>query len=292
MSESAVISLVAETSIHPGVGRSTGALDLPVARERTTHYPFVPGSGVKGAFRVWAGDRAGIDEAQVKKLFGPKGTSAEDSGSALHAGALLLSDARLLLLPVRCLSDAFKWVTCPAILQRFKRDCDRAGLKPGSFTLPVFKSGDTGFYGHSGNGSHLGLEEREFSRKGDIDDDVRKAVKAVVATDLAGFVDERLVVLSDTDFTWFARYALPVMARNVLDDNKISINLWYEETLAPDTVMYAVLANRTKKNGEATAVSRVVAAIGDEGPGSYIQIGGNETIGQGWFKMRTLGADG
>lgn len=287
MSGTAIISLVAETNIHAGVGQSTGALDLPVARERTTHYPFIPGSGVKGAFRVWAVERAGLDK-DVNELFGPKVNSA-DAGDGLYAGSLLLSDARLLLLPVRCLSDAYKWVTCPAILQRFKRDCERAGKNGlANFTLPDFGTSETCFFGPAG-GASLGLEEREFSHNGEVGDDIRKAMKAVVGDGLKDFVDQRLVVLSDTDFTWFARYALPVMARNVLDDNKISTNLWYEESLAPDTVMYVLLANRAKKDGVEPPVSRVSGAIGADEAGSYIQMGGNETIGQGWFKMSVLG---
>ena len=46
---SAVIGLLAETSIHPGTGRSTGVVDLPVAREAATDYPFIAGSSLKGA---------------------------------------------------------------------------------------------------------------------------------------------------------------------------------------------------------------------------------------------------
>src|SRR5208282_3302509 len=44
-----IVGLVAETSIHPGAGQSSGIIDLPVAREAATDYPFVPGSSVKGA---------------------------------------------------------------------------------------------------------------------------------------------------------------------------------------------------------------------------------------------------
>ena len=44
-----IIGLLAETYIHPGTGQSAGAIDLPVARERVTQYPFVPGSSMKGA---------------------------------------------------------------------------------------------------------------------------------------------------------------------------------------------------------------------------------------------------
>ena len=45
----AMLGLLAETSIHPGAGRSMGVVDLPVAREASTHYPVLVGSSLKGA---------------------------------------------------------------------------------------------------------------------------------------------------------------------------------------------------------------------------------------------------
>ena len=49
------------------------------------------------------------------------------------------------------------------------------------------------------------------------------------------------MVLNDDDFTWFARFGLSIQARNVLEDGtKQSQNLWYEETLPPDTLLYAL----------------------------------------------------
>ncbi len=281
---SAIITMMAETHIHSGVGQSTGALNLPVARERTTHYPFIPGSGVKGAFRVWAEERAtGLD---IDKLFGKEGSG--DKGGDGGAGGLLCSDARLLLLPVRCLSDAYKWVTCPAILQRFARDCKRAGQAseiPESISVPKGQ-----YLGKDTQDANLGLEERELTKAdSQIDDKTISALKGISGI-AESDLKNRLVILSNKDFTWFARYALPVMARNVLDENKISKNLWYEETLAPDTIMYVLFGERN--NG---AVANITTAIKDA---KYIQIGGNETIGQGWFEMARYmapnsgGADG
>ncbi|MCV6602708.1 MAG: type III-B CRISPR module RAMP protein Cmr4, partial [Cohaesibacter sp.] len=259
--------------IHSGIGQSTGALDLPVSRERTTHYPFIPGSGVKGAFRVWASEeRVGLKE-RSDRLFGPSGQSKIDEGGDAGAGTLLLSDARLLLLPVRSLSEAFKWVTCPAILNRFARDCARAGISC-KMTLP--SPSERQYYGNGKPGSWLGLEEREAECKGALDPSLLGAISAFVGEQ----VKDRLIVISDNDFTWYARFALPVMARNALKaETKCSDALWYEESLAPDTIMYILLAQR-----KAGAVADIVGAIAKDGA-QYVQIGGNETIGQGWFRM-------
>ena len=121
---SAVIGLLAETSIHPGTGRSTGVVDLPVAREAATDYPFIAGSSLKGALRDQARQHTNNNENFEKEIFG-----APD-----EAGALLVSDARLLLLPVRSLTGAYRWVTCPLLIERYQRDLKRAGVEP----LPRF----------------------------------------------------------------------------------------------------------------------------------------------------------
>jgi len=120
MSTTALIGLLAETSIHAGAGQSGGVIDLPIQREAHTAWPVIYGSAVKGALRALAEER---QAPWLKVVFGPETTNASD-----HAGALLVGDARLLLLPVRSLTGHFKWVTCPALLQRFTADAARLGL--------------------------------------------------------------------------------------------------------------------------------------------------------------------
>ena len=87
-----------------------------------------------------------------------------------------------------------------------------------------------------------------------------------------------LVVISDNDFVWFARYGLAVNARNQLDaEKKTSKNLWYEETIPPDSLFYCLLAERG-----ANALASVTSLFKDR---PYLQAGGNETVGQGWFAV-------
>lgn len=97
------------------------------------------------------------------------------------------------------------------------------------------------------------------------------------------FLNERLVVLSDNDFAWFARYGLCVNARNQLDiGKKTSKNLWYEETLPPDSLFYCVLSNRIPGCDVLTNVEAKLAEVG------YLQVGGNQTVGQGVFAMTAV----
>src|SRR5690606_37571081 len=91
---------------------------------------------------------------------------------------------------------------------------------------------------------------------------------------------EQLIVLNDDDFAWFARYGLAVQARNVLDsEKKTSKNLWYEETIPADALFYTLFAER-QSDGKALDT---VTGLFKEQP--YLQAGGNETVGMGWFAV-------
>jgi len=262
-----MIGLLAETSLHFGAGNNEGYIDLPVARESTTNYPVLVGSSLKGAIRdraerVWNSRNGGNDE-RVEKVF----------GSPNGAGGIIVSDARLLLLPVRSLQSSYRWLTCPHLIERLNRDLARSGVKD-SLPIPAVQAQQ---YLGSGTGS-LFLEEREFISAGALPAGLAKGLSGFIGhADTAKRLVSQLTVVSDNDFNWFASYGLQVTARNVLDCNKMSKNLWYEETLPPDSVMYAMLAERNSGDLD-TAWSLFEST-------PYLQAGGNETVGQGWLKV-------
>jgi CRISPR-associated protein Cmr4 len=39
------------SSLHAGTGQGVGTIDLPIARERATDLPVIPGSSIKGCLR-------------------------------------------------------------------------------------------------------------------------------------------------------------------------------------------------------------------------------------------------
>lgn len=259
-----ILGLLAETPLHPGAGSSAGVIDLPVARESTTDYPVIAGSSMKGALL----DRAERAQLNHRELFG-----SQDA-----AGQILISDARLLLLPVRTLSGGpYRWATCPYLLERFRRDWKRAGHEVPWDVPEVAKGKALG----QGTGT-LYLEERQFEWAGAVPAGIVQAIRGLIAhSETAARVDRLLTVLHDEDFAWFARYGLSVNARNVLTPEKQSENLWYEETLPPDCLFYCLLSERR------TGALTEVLSIFDEHP--YLQIGGNETVGQGWLAVKREG---
>jgi CRISPR-associated protein Cmr4 len=118
--QAAMLFLYTETPLHAGSGTSLGIVDLPIQRERTTGYPMIQASGLKGCLRDVA---SGNSQQKVEIVFGPDTQQASD-----HAGALSVGDARILLFPVRSLIGVFAWVTSKNVLARFKREALMAGL--------------------------------------------------------------------------------------------------------------------------------------------------------------------
>jgi CRISPR-associated protein Cmr4 len=139
-----------ESATHAGTGIGLGVVDLPIQREKTTGYPIIQGSGIKGALRsqypgndnetkdkdgnIIPKDADGLDKEVV---FGP-------ANEPDFAGALTVGDARVLAFPVRSLKGVFAWVTCVDVLARFKRDCDLSGVPDLPPERPmIVKTGET-----------------------------------------------------------------------------------------------------------------------------------------------------
>jgi len=266
--KSIVLGLLAETSVHAGSGQSLGVVDLPIAREAATDYPVIPGSGIKGALRDVSRHRSPNKEL-TNRVFGQPD----------EAGGILVSDARLVLLPVRSLTGRYQWITCPHLLERFVRDLKRSHQPIDSVPELQIAAGQA----LSGVADSLYLEERQFDVAGEVPAVIADLVgKLIMHPKTRGRLADQLTVLNNDDFAWFARYGLALRARNVLHkEKKTSSNLWYEEALPTDTVMYTILAERS--DGSLSDARGLFEDI------PYLQVGGNETVGQGWFAVSIFG---
>lgn len=231
-----IIGLLSETSIHPGSESSTGVVDLPIAREVTTDYPVITGSSLKGAFRERFEDRK--DKKESDKIFGEQN----------RAGDISVSDGRILLLPIRTLIGHYKWVTCPYILDRFFRDLKLAGYKKEEVKIPEIKHGKALYHGTN---EEIFLEEITFTlqESGDLLEKLTKIIKPLLYhKSLRDRLLKQLVIISDDEFAYFAKYGIEVRARNKLcSETKTSENLWYEECLPPDTLFYTLFLCRSGK---------------------------------------------
>ncbi|MGQ9575776.1 MAG: type III-B CRISPR module RAMP protein Cmr4 [Thermoguttaceae bacterium] len=299
----AVLFLHAQTGLHPGSGTALGTVDLPVQRERHTQWPTIAGSALKGVLRDlcreqakaacppkeggsprrWANEK----HQMLVAAFGP-GTPEESSE---HAGAIALTDARILAFPVRSLRGVFAWVTCPAVLERLNRDLALVGF--GALpSIPTVQdnqiacAADSLLVGPQRN--EVVLEEFEFSKiqgdYGPLGDWIAKHAVADESTQER--LRSHLAVLSDNDFSHFVRHATEVVARIALDYEHKTVKegaLFYQEFLPAETIFYTlVLASESRKPNAAYSAAEILGYVGKcvEAAG-VLQIGGDETTGKG-----------
>ena len=281
-----LLGLIAETPIHAGTGRATGVIDLPIMREAHTGWPCVFGSAVKGALRC-AAEQTPAARSWLADVFGPDTKNASD-----HAGALAVSDARLLLLPVRSLTSHYKWVTCPALLKRAADDARRAGKRVPDFALPK-PVGDEAIT--SAYDGPLYLEEFHFrARKADITAMIGWLSGFVREGDIQEKLSQQLTIVSDDLFAHIAQFATPVTPHIAIDNATKTVKsgaLWYEETLPPDTVLYFSLAASASRRKDAEIAACLImeytlSLFPAEKP--YLQLGGNETTGMGWCRVSRM----
>ncbi len=286
--EGGLLFLHAQTGLHPGSGTALGTVDLPVQRERHTLWPTIPGSSLKGVLRDACRRTRGADEDWLA-AFGPEPDKADE-----HAGALSLTDARILAFPVRSLKGVFAWVTCPAVLGRLKRDLSLVRPTGAALELPPSPEKDKALCQQNSpllvGGNKLVLEEFEFERTGDAGAVAGWFASRAVDDD---FTRERLqshlVVLDDDDFTHFVRHATEVVARVGLDYERKTVKpgaLFYEEFLPAETLFYSVvLASASRREGHVKSAREILDYLRQNLP-SPLQIGGDETIGKGLCNAR------
>ena len=284
-----ILGLLAQTSIHAGTGSNTGVIDLPIQREGHNGWPCVFGSSMKGALRTRAESQYGKDNNSVICVFGPTTQNASD-----HAGAIMVSDARLLLLPIRSLTSQFKWVTCPDALGRFKRDVARFGMKALQDTIPSV-TGNNAVVPQQTKDGALFLEEYRFDAKTqNLDTLITSLANLMQRDDAVTALQQQLVIVSDDMFAHLCQHATPVNAHIAIDSDTKTVRngaLWYEETLPPETLLYVGLSatKARAQNAEMPAESILGAITGLFDKQPWLQVGGNETIGMGWCAVKALG---
>lgn len=269
------------TPLHAGVGQGAGDIDLPIARERATHMPYLPGSSLKGALR------ASYKGQDLTRLFGPDTNNAHE-----HAGTVQLSDARLLFFPVRSLCGVFAYVTSPFLLRRYRRDMNEAmGVE---LALPVEGPSDADECVVSNNGSvlvhnqgHVWLEDlRLRSRMSAPTSSFSALGERLGIDDFA----ERICILADDALSFLVETAVEITARIRLDDNTLTVTkggLWYEESLPAETILTGIVHTQSVRTSEGVfgadaAFNALERHIRET---RVIQFGGKATVGRGVCRL-------
>jgi CRISPR-associated protein Cmr4 len=238
--------LHALSPLHAGTGHTPGIIDLPTARMKATGIPFLPGSSIKGVLRD---ARRATDRERTEAVFGPS------DDPAAHAGALVVSDARLLALPVRSFRGTFAWVTSPLLLTLAKRDLEEPNLAVPSIDARGARTAKDTVCVH--NDDKIYLE--------DLDLMAPKAAEATAwAQRLAPFVfpdddifSKRFAIVDDDTMAFLWETATQVDARVRLDERTRTVAsgaLWLEESLPPETLLIGLLAaDQSRRRGVSMA---------------------------------------
>jgi len=237
------------TPLHAGSGSDLGVVDLPIQRESHTGFPKIEASSLKGSIRSEYSD-----DLDVETIF----------GTGKEAGKLGFSDARILFFPIKSVKGVFAYITCPMVLERLEENFK---LEDEKFSMPKVTLSDEqcivfGDKNKIEKTNKVVLEEYSFEVKED------KNLNSSIFDE----VKERLVIVSDDNFTHFVKNSTEVITRIRIGDDGVveQGGLFTEEYLPSETVMYAL-------------------AIGDEkyikDEKKILQIGGNTTLGKGIVEL-------
>ncbi|MFW6348488.1 MAG: type III-B CRISPR module RAMP protein Cmr4 [Cyclonatronaceae bacterium] len=296
--------MYAETSVHVGGGESVGTIDLAIAREKYTDFPFIPSSGVKGALRAWFEAHGGKENptygpGKISQLFGSAaGEGDSEEGVSDHAGALVFTDARILLFPVRTLKGVFAWITCPMVLERLKRDMAMAG-RSSDLEIPKVAAGTIIAPEDSEcvlDGNQAVLEEYTFKvEKKNLSGLTDFLAKAFPSSKEYEYWRDKLptnlLLLSDDDFKDFAKTSTEIQTRIKIDSETKTVAqgaLFYQENLPADSLMYAVTAAQEMRGMKSDEVMNTVHAL----KGQRVQLGGDESVGKGIYCINFQNGEG
>jgi len=283
-----LLTLYTRTPLHVGCGTSVDVVDLPIMRERISHFPVIPGSSLKGVLLqaarehfengTHARSKDGLP-AEAKLLFGAIDSEGTGDGKKqiANAGCVQIMEAKLLAFPVRSLAGCFAWLTCPTALERFQRDTGT------TFTIPKVAKD------HVIAGSELLVDNQVVLEEYALDVQQGESIDSI-ATALAPLTDDplwqakhptRLAIVHDENFQHFVTTCTEVVARIVLNPaTRTNTNLFNQENVPCEALFYTVLSvlspRRQGSDGDANSLLTDLLKANPT-----LQIGGDETTGHG-----------
>lgn len=278
--------LICETPLHAGAGGGVGT-ELPIQREGHTRFPKIEASSLKGALReAFEGKKSKTDPELIAAFGHPDE----------NAGALGLTDARILLFPVKSLRGVFAWTTCPRVLTRLVADlniCINA--------MPADSSDAKELAGFSAQLTAAAKSENTvastelLAMNGKVFlDEFLLAVDATnPAKKVAEFLDtllglddlqRRFIIVSNETFDDFVTRCTEVHTRIKIDDDGIVADgqLFTEEHLPAESVLYSLLLASPEFSDSANrrTAGQILGFFKNTLP-RIVQIGGNATLGKG-----------
>ena len=308
-----VMYIYAETPIHPGSGTTIGAVDLPIQRERHTNFPMIQGSSLKGILRNAPKGAPKPSENKDTIAFKDECVNCPDKngneicnlcgqifGTQEGVGGISVTDARILAFPVRTLKGVFGWITCPLVLDRYRRDLELILELIGSkvdWEIPKPKSEEEAKICKNSNLTEEYVYIEDLQLKCSEDENVNNIAKEIAKAlpdnnaykEIKEKLKKDLVIVSDEVFRDLVSLTTEVVTRIKINPKTGTVEtggLWSEEYLPTDTLMYSLILIPSRLDDlEAEEVQNEIVKYDDK----ILQIGGDETVGKGFARIKLIG---
>lgn len=299
--ESCVVALLkAISNIHPGVGRASEAVDLPVQRDNLG-YPVIYSSSIKGALKSMFWNMPGVSKEIVKTLFGPEPESVDVEK---YASSVAVLDANIVALPVRSFQGVYAYATSPFLLKRLDELLELAGETEESIKKlseanvaqnEVLLSGKAAelLSVPEYNNNVIVNEELSLAPRPGHDQEIMKLEK------ILNIEQGRLLVLNDNDAHYALERSIVRVARIRLNRETKTVQgtgLWTEEYVPRGSIFSTsfFFSRGRKSDGEGVDdpnnIKQKFKELIDRARG-YVIVGGNESIGRGLMKLIFLGRE-
>ena len=217
-------------------------------------------------------------------IFGPDTDKAHE-----HAGAISVGDAKILLFPVRSLKGVFAYVTCPLVLERFKKDLELCGI---DFNFDISIAEEDAIVTPSNSiavDDKIIIEDIVLNAK---EQDISSFTKIVSKISPISIDESRIAIVHDNIFTNLVQMATEIVARVQIDASTGTVKsgaLWYEEYLPSDTLLYSIIAiGKPKRPIDGLSTANEISNEIKIFEGKFVQIGGNETVGKGFVRLKVM----
>jgi len=301
--------------LHNGSGEGLGMIDRPIVRERTTNFPIIQPTSLKGVLRddFTRNLASSADKEKVYGVFGPE-TSAPDKFS----GAAAFGEGQILAFPIRSLKGCFVWATTRVILHRLQEKLSIAGitapniekfnlfmeeLRTNTSPKPIIPAGSEAklLVGYTNpvslNSANMMLEEFSYRVEASASlHEMAEELGALIFPDtpyLQTAFAEKLVLLPDDAFSYYVSHATEVLPNIAIGDDGTTTDgsLRYTEYLPRDSVMFSLVSHDTPRlcpqlTGFTTHAD--VKNFFDDNLPQRIQVGGDETTGKGLVSLARL----
>ena len=325
MFEKALIMYIyAETPIHAGSGATLGVVDLPIQRERHTGFPIIQGSSLKGVLRnslKGVKDNALSNKCKICPI--KENDIVKEAcricgdifGTEEGIGGVSITDAKILAFPVRTLKGVFGWITCPLVLSRYKRDLSLVKGGNINWNIPNLNSEEAIISKDSNlkEDNCVYIEELQLKCvENEIVSTIAKEIsEALPDNNIYKEIKEKLkkdlVIVSNDVFRDLINLTTEIVTRIRIDPLKGIVKegaLWTEEYLPTDTILYSLILipsartlnlddlNEKLRNeienlkNYAEKIVKLFKILYD---GRILQIGGDETIGKGFVRLKIRG---